>query len=258
MKVASIIAVRLKSERFLEKAKRKIGNYSSIEFCIKNTLKIKESNLTILATSSNEQDAELSNYLYDSSKVIFHKGDADDVVDRYLKAIEKYKIDVFFRITGDTPFVSSDIATYLFQRHLDSGADYTVGKSATIGTNLEIINSEALRKVKKYFPSANYSEYMTWYFQNNPEYFDLNFVDLPKKWVRDYRLTLDYQEDLELFNQIENHFVSNKIEYSIDKLYEFLDANPELSKINKHITQAYQTDQKLIDILNRVTKINLD
>lgn len=255
LKVASIIAVRLKSSRLKEKAKQKIGNSPSIEMCIKNALRIKETDLTIVATSTTEQDKELENYLFDEEKVIFHRGDPDDVIDRYMGIIDKHEIDVIFRITGDTPYVSADVASYLFKRHMESGADYTVGKDATVGTNLEIITTKALKKVKSYFPNADYSEYMTWYFQNNPEHFVLNFVDLPKKWIRNYRLTLDYQEDLDMFNKVENHFIEHDMEYSIDNLIDFLDGNPGIAKINSHITLKFKTDRTLIEKLDKFTKI---
>ncbi len=255
LKVASIIAVRLKSSRLKEKAKQKIGLNPSIEMCIKNALRIKETDLTIVATSTTDQDKELENYLFDEDKVIFHRGDPDDVIDRYLGIIDKHKIDVIFRITGDTPYVSSDVASYLFKRHMESGADYTVGKDATVGTNLEIISTRALKKVKSHFPIADYSEYMTWYFQNNPEHFILNFVDLPEKWIRNYRLTLDYQEDLDMFNKVENYFIENGIVYSIDNLISFLDENPEISSINSHITLKFRTDKSLIEKLDKHTKI---
>lgn len=252
--IAAIIACRLKSTRLAKKALLKIGDISSIELCIKNTLKLNNINHIILATSDNEQDTELSNYTYNSS-VIFHQGDAEDVIQRYIDIIDRLKIDVFIRITGDMPYVSKDITDYLLKRHFANGADYTVAKEVAVGTGVEIINTNALQKIKKNFPNAEYSEYMTWYFQNNPEHFRLNFVDLPKKWIRDYRLTIDYQEDLDMFNKIEDYFRENKLEFSIENLFEFLDKNPEVNKINSHLTLKYKTDKKLIDTLNEKTKI---
>jgi len=252
--IAAIIACRLKSTRLKKKALLKIGELTSIELCIKNTLKLNNVNHVILATSDNEQDSELSNYTYNSS-VIFHQGDAEDVIQRYIDIIDRLKIDVFIRITGDMPYVSKDITDYLLKSHFKNGADYTVAKEVAVGTGVEIINTNALRKVKKYFPNAEYSEYMTWYFQNNPEHFRLNFVELPKKWIRDYRLTIDYQEDLDMFNKIEDYFKEHKVEFSIEKLFQFLDDNPEVNKLNSHLTLKYKTDKKLIDTLNQVTKI---
>jgi N,N'-diacetyllegionaminate synthase len=43
---------------------------------------------------------------------------------------------------------------------------------------------------------------MTWYFRNNPDHFKLNIVSLPEAYVRNYRLTLDYAEDLEMFEAL--------------------------------------------------------
>ena len=257
LKIAVIIAARLKSSRLKEKAKAKIGDISSIELCIKNALRFKDIDYTILATSTSEQDAELQNYTY-SKDVIFYKGDPEDVIQRYLDIVRKMNIDIVIRVTGDNPYISADIAEILIQSHLDSGADYTSGKEAAVGTNLEIINTTALEKVKKYFAKADYSEYMTWYFINNPEHFKLNYVDLPKQWVRNYRLTLDHQEDLDMYTIIENHFKKNEIDFSIQELMNFLDSNPDVAKMNAHIGLKFKTDQSLIDTLNTCTKIPSD
>ena len=255
-KIACIIAARLKSTRLKEKAKLKIGSeLSSLELCIKNALAFKNVDETILATSTTEQDAELVNYKY-HEKVIFHTGDPEDVIQRYLDIIRKNDIDVFVRITGDMPFVSKEITEYLLSSHFLSGADYTAAKEFSVGTSVEIINSVALEKVKSHFPSANYSEYMTWYFQNNSEHFKLNLVDLPKKWIKDYRLTIDYPEDLEMFNHVQNYFEQNAIDFNIENMFNYLDNNKGIADINGHLTLKYKTNQELIDALNRFTKIS--
>ena len=178
---------------------------------LKNALKFNDINFTVLATSNLESDDELKHETF-NSQVIFRKGDPHDVVKRYLDIIDELKIDVVVRVTGDMPFVSNDILQILLKSHYKSGADYTVGKDAAVGTNLEIINSAALKEVKKHFKSADYSEYMSWYFQNNPDYFKLNFVELPDYLIRNYRLTLDYQEDLDMFNIVDKHFTDNDLE----------------------------------------------
>ena len=252
--IAVIIACRLKSSRLAEKAILKIGDLTSIELCIKNALKISNIDNIVLATSDNEQDSKLSEYTY-SDSVVFYQGDAEDVIKRYLGVINKLKVDVFVRVTGDMPYVSSDIAEYLLKKHFESGADYTVANECSVGTSVEIITTAALKRVQNYFPNAEHSEYMTWYFQNNPEYFRLNFVDLPQEWVRDYRLTIDYQEDLDMFNHIEKHFKDNNLDFSLELLYQFLDANPKVVSLNQHISLLYKTDDKLINLLNRETRI---
>lgn len=253
-KIATIIACRLKSSRLPKKALAKIGDLTSVEYCIKNALNFKNVDHTILATSSLESDAELKDYTYDKN-VIYHTGHPEDVIKRYLDIIDKLSIDVIVRVTADMPYISDEILQILLRSHFDTGADYTRAKEAAVGQNLEIINTQALRYVKSFFPEANYSEYMTWYFINNAEHFKINEIDLPKEMIRPYRLTLDYQEDLEMFNKIESHFRSAGKEVTLKDLFEYLDANPEVPAINGHITLKYKTDQSLIDTLNKATKI---
>ena len=232
-----------------------IGGIPSIEMCIKNALNFENVDYTILATSDNEQDAELENYTY-SNEVIFHTGDPDNVIKRYLTIVEKLDIDVIVRFTGDCPYIAKEIFELLLESHFKEGADYTASVGAAVGTYMEIINRTALEKVSHYFPNAEYSEYMTWYFQNNPEHFKINMVQVPEKWCRDYRLTLDYQEDLDLFNCIEKYFADNNIEFTLDELFNFLDNNPDIANINMQMPLKYKTDEKLIETLNKCTKIN--
>lgn len=252
--IAVIVACRLKSSRLKRKALLKIGNLTSIELCLKNISKFRDINAIVLATSTNEEDFELKNYTYNDA-VIFHQGDPNDVIQRYLDIINLKNYDIIVRVTGDCPYLSKDICEIVLNSHFKEGAEYSNGIGAAVGTNVEIINSNALRKVKKFFPKAEYSEYMTWYFQNNPEYFKLNFVELPKQLKRDYRLTLDYEKDLEMFNIIENYFEKNNLEYNIFELFKFLDENRNIANINLDIPLVYKSDVELIEKLNKFTKI---
>lgn len=254
LNIGTIIACRLKSTRLPRKALLKIGDLTSVEYCIKNSLQLKNVKTTVLATSTIAEDAELANYTY-SPEVKFFQGEPDDVMQRYMDVVNKYNIDLFARVTADMPFVSDEIFQVVLKAHLESKADYSIGTKAAIGTNLEIISSEALRKAKSFFPNADYSEYMSFYFTNNPEHFKIHKVELPAELVRDYRLTLDYEEDLILFNMIDAHFTKNNIEPTLRNIFDFLDAHPEIAKINQSLAVKYKDDKTLIETLNRVTKI---
>lgn len=253
--VATIVAGRLKSSRLKKKAILKIGELSSIEKCLQSCLRIKDTNYTVLATSTMEEDAELEQYTY-SDAVHFHRGHPDDVIQRYLDVTDKYNIDVVIRVTADMPYVSPEITEILLKSHFESGADYTAAKAFSVGAAPEIINTQALQTVKEYFPSADYSEYMTWYFQNNIEHFRVNIVELPSRLVRDYRLTVDYQEDLDMMNKLQGYFDEHKMQGTTEELFSFLDAHKTVAAINGHIGLKYKTDSDLINILNIVTKMS--
>lgn len=255
-KIATIIAGRLKSKRLPKKAIRKInGKISTVELCIRNCKFIKTVDYTILATSDLPEDAELKNYTYDKS-VIFHTGDAEDVIERYLSIINQLNIDVFIRVTADMPYVSYEIVEILLHSHFDTGADYTAPKNATIGQGVQIINASALRKVRELFPVSNFSEYMNAYIIYNPQLFKINEIDLPESYIRPYRLTIDYPKDLELVEAIERYYEESKISYSLNSLFKYLDANPDIVALNNDLTLIYKTNPDLVaEIKQRTTYV---
>jgi spore coat polysaccharide biosynthesis protein SpsF (cytidylyltransferase family) len=252
-KVGAIVACRMKSSRLEEKALLKIGDLTSVAFCLRNTLKFKDVDKVILATSTENQDEVLAQHTYNED-IGFYRGDPEDVMQRYIDVCDEYHLDIVVRITADMPFVDNEICSFLMAEHFTSGADYTVGTDAAVGVNLEIFNVSCLKRIKSFFPSAAYSEYMTWYFQNNPKHVRIHKVNLPEKFVRPYRLTLDYKEDLTLCNLIHNAFPTE--DYSLSDVIDFLDKHPEIAQINSHLTLKYKTDQSLIDLLNEKTKIS--
>lgn len=254
-KIGAIIACRMKSSRLKEKALLPIGGLPSVEFCLRNALKLSLVNQVILATSTEEQDQILAQHTY-SEQVSFYQGHPDDVMQRYVDVCDIHQLDVVVRITADMPFIDDEICHFLILEHFKSGADYTTGIDAAVGVNLEIFNVSILKQVKSHFPMAEYSEYMTWYFQNNPECVKINKVKLPDIFVRPYRLTLDYDEDLQLFNAIDQKIKSTGcLDYSLRDVMTFLDENPIVASLNSHLTLKYKTDQSLIDLLNKKTKI---
>ncbi len=248
--IATIIACRMKSSRLKRKALLKIGNYTSIERCIKSTLAFKDVNHTILATSSIKEDQILSQHLL-SEEVIFHAGDPDDVIDRYLEVCDRLKVDIIVRVTGDMPFVSAEICQILLNSHFENGADYTAARKTAVGTAPEIITVSALRKIKDHFGRALHSEYMSWYLFNNPMEFNINYVELPPELIRDYRLTIDYQADLDLLDKIEAENATS----NLTTIFHYLDENPDVARINQDIQLIYKTDTELIEKLNRETKM---
>jgi len=252
--VAVIVAARMKSSRLKRKALLPIAGRASVERCLDQCLSVAGIDKVILATSDLEEDAVLANYCCDG-RADFWVGDPDDVISRYLGACDAHGVDVVVRVTADCPLVAKEIIEFLLASHFETGADYTAASDAAVGTAGEIINVSALREVINRLGRAELSEYMTWYFRNNPDIFKLNIVELPTDWVRDYRLTLDHEEDLILFEAIFKQLPPSNSGYALADILAILDANPDLPKLNGHISLKYKTDQKLIEILNQKTRI---
>lgn len=253
-RVAAIVACRMKSSRLPRKALLPIAGRSSVERCLDQCLAIAGVDQVILATSTLAEDAVLEEYRC-NGKVEFWTGDPDDVITRYLGACDAFGVDIVVRITADNPLVSSEILGLLLDSHFATGADYTGASNAAVGTSGEIINTSALRTVIDKLGRAEHSEYMTWYLRNNPETFDINIVDLPEELVRDYRLTLDHQEDLDLYEEVFSRIGREPSAKKLAEVFAVLDDDPELAAMNSHISVKYETDQALIAMLNEKTRL---
>jgi N,N'-diacetyllegionaminate synthase len=255
-RIATIAAARMKSSRLKQKAILPIQGMSSIERCLDNCLKFPFIDEVILATSLLEEDAVLKEYTL-QGRVRFWQGDPEDVISRYLGACEKYGIDVIVRVTGDCPMVSPEIAGFLLNAHFAAGADFTEPRRFAVGSNSQVYNVEALKRVIELVGKADYSEHMTLYMTNNPDIFKVNYVELPEELIRDYRLTLDYQEDLDMFNVLFKKLQEENLDSTLVNVFKVLDENPHIPKINAHKALVYKTDKELIRLLNEKTTIKL-
>ncbi|MFC2145930.1 cytidylyltransferase domain-containing protein [Acidobacteriota bacterium] len=253
-RTAVIVAVRMKSTRLKQKAILPIQGMSSIERCLDNCLKFPYVDEVILATSTLEEDAVLRNHTL-GGKVKFWQGDPEDVISRYLGACRAYDIDVVVRLTGDSPVVSPEIGKIVLESHFQSGTDFTEVVNPTIGTHSQVYNVEALKRVIELVGKAEFSEHMTLYMTNNPDIFKVNYVHLPDELMRDYRLTLDYPEDLEMFNELFKKLAEQDLDSTLPNVFKILDENPDIPKINTHRVQVYKSDPELTKLLDEKTRI---
>ncbi len=255
-RIAAIVAARMKSSRLKQKAVLPIAGMTSVERCLDNCLRFPRVDEVILATSTLEEDAVLGEHTL-GGRARFWQGDPDDVISRYLGACERWGIDVIVRVTGDCPCVSPEIADFILRAHFASGADFTEPRRFAVGSNSQVYNVATLRRVLELVGQADYSEHMTLYMVNNPRLFKVQRVDLPPELVRDYRLTLDYPEDLEMFEALYRELASAGLDASLPNVFRVLDENPGIPRLNAHKTLVYQTDQDLIRLLNEKTTIPL-
>jgi N,N'-diacetyllegionaminate synthase len=254
-RIAAIVACRMKSTRLKRKPLLDIAGKPALQRCLENCLLFPRVHSVVLATSTHPDDAVLETMTLEG-RVGFHRGDPDDVLMRYLDVTERDGIDIVVRVTADNPTVSPEITEFLIDSHLRSGADFTRACSDAVGTGTHIISVPAMKKVIKMLGGSPMSEYMNWYFENNSDVFKINIVDLPGDLVRDYRLTLDYQADLDMFNILFAE-LDKKGQLALTRnVFALLDSNPEIAKINNDQNIVYQTDSALIDKLKKETRFS--
>ena len=247
--IIAFVPCRMKSSRLPDKAIKDIYGIPAVERCLLNIQGMKKIDKIVLATSTEPEDDVLEKYTL-NGEVELARGPEEDVLERFLPVIDKWQPEHIMRITGDCPLVSYELADFLIESHLSSGAEATFTRSpVALGVNCEIYKTTAVRKLRELFPQTNYSEYLIFYFLNNPEVFNLNIVAAPEKFIRKWRLTLDEENDLQLFNTIYKHLDVGRRPVAFDEVISFFKANPGAENINLNNEVKYKDNQKLIDHL---------
>ena len=231
-KVLIGIIVRMKSARLPKKALAMLGNQSIIEHLIDRMKTCKMADEVMLCTSTNPQDA----CLLDVAKkkgIPSMTGDELDVLKRLIDAGEMVNADIVLRVTGDNPLTSPKFIDDAIKRHLETGNDYTFTRHQPQGTKGEIFSIEALRKAYKMAEDSSFSEYLTWYFTDNPDIFRMENMQVPENVRRpEYRFTVDTPEDLEMMREIYKNLYKEGEIISLADAVKFVDENPDVLKIN--------------------------
>jgi len=255
--IITVVPCRMFSTRLPGKAMQPIFGVPAIERCLLNTLAIVRSRRTVLATSTNRQDDILSRHNLDG-RVSLVRGAEDDVLERFLTAIEQFGPEHALRVTGDNPAASYELANLLIESHLETGADITYPKWGTYpaGIGVEVYSTKALRKLRRLFPNTPQSEYLIMYFRNNPGHFQINEV-IPSEMYRhpEWRLTLDVPADIDLLNVIYQTLDIGRKPIAFKQIVQFFEDHPDATKINANIPHKWVGDGDFVRDLNRETTI---
>jgi N,N'-diacetyllegionaminate synthase len=258
LRIAALLACRLKSTRLPGKAVLPLHGVTAIERCLLNALQIPQVDRVILATSTHPDDAPLTACTLDGRVKVF-RGAEDDVIQRFLDAAEQEGADIVLRITGDCPVVSYEMAALMIESHVCARADFTDCEDHAQGTAGDIYTVAALRRLKALKPDTSHSEYMSFYFRNNPEHFVLNRAELPARFRHpEWRLTLDEPDDAKLFEELFAFHQLGREPLAFDQIAAFFQARPGAADINGRVALKWVDDREFVSFLHRVTRIDGD
>jgi spore coat polysaccharide biosynthesis protein SpsF len=242
MKTSAFIQVRMKSERLPGKALLKIDGVPVLERVISSLARSKFIKEVIICTTSEKEDDLLEEFAVKKG-IAFFRGDVENVLKRFYGAVQNFPADHIVRLTGDCPTVTWEATDLLIEDHIRSGAEYSIAEDgkAAIGIFPQVITQKALQKLMNFSLDFNYSEYMVYYFTNNPHIFSINVVSVPNKYHSPgYRLTLDYEDDQRMFEALFVKMREANLEVNLHNVLFILKNFPEISKLNAHLIETYK------------------
>ena len=216
MKVLCIVQARMGSERLPGKVMKELNGKPMIGYTLNSLKKSKYIDEIVLATSTQEINDPLVEYVKSINFNVFRGEDEDNVLERYKLVADKYDGDVIIRVTGDCPLINPIIVDHVVTKFLMYDYDYVrldVPETFQRGFDVEVFSKEALNKVydkvcskenicnKEYAP---FREHVTFYIYNHQYEFKVGYVKGEGKCFenRDINLSVDTGEDFRRVEEI--------------------------------------------------------
>ncbi|MBI4160773.1 MAG: hypothetical protein HY506_02590 [Candidatus Yanofskybacteria bacterium] len=239
-KFACFITVRTTSSRLPSKALLSIRGKRVIEHVIDRTKLVAGTNLIVLCTSTDPSDDILETIAIQTG-IKYFRGSLKDKLARWLGAIDRYGVDYFVEVDADDVFCDPGLMDLAIAQMSQKPCDLLrVPPTVICGASAMAMSAEAIRKLCQ-VKNTDDTEYYDFFFTNGGVSFNIRDLEVSNRALHrpDIRLTLDYQEDLELFRKIFEEFDTNLNNVPITKIVELFDQKPELTQINLFRHQQY-------------------
>ncbi len=124
-------------------------------------------------------------------------GPKEDVLARFVQASDLFQVDTIVRATADNPLVSWEYGARTLLQHRKSGADYSTFTGLPIGTGVEVVQSDALRRANSESSDPYDHEHVTPYvYRSGLFHLDTHPSDVDSS-LSEMRVTVDTREDYE-------------------------------------------------------------
>ena len=232
-KTIAILQARMSSNRLPGKVMMEINGLPMIYWQIQRVKRVKNLSKLIVATSTDQSDNELSDFLTRNSVDVF-RGSLQDVLSRYQISSKNYEHHALVRLTGDCPLVMPELIDEMITEFYQTEVDYlsnTLDRTFPHGLDVEIVRSGVLDKLNRFILTNEEKEHVTLGVYLRPETFNLaNFMGHTNNSIE--RWTVDYKEDFELINRIFMEFKGREAEFNYQDVVNFLLHNPQLRSLN--------------------------
>ena len=171
----------------------------------------------------------------------FWEGSEEDVLGRVLEAARFYEADVIVELTGDCPLIDPAMVDKVVADYLLGGADFVTNQlpyTAPRGMDVRVFATDKLAELDRKTQEAADREHCSLYFWEHPlEYIVRNVSTGCKPFHKDYRLTVDTQEDYALVCNIFEALYPIKPDFNLFDILHYLDTHPEAAALNRHVKQ---------------------
>ncbi len=183
-KVVAIIQARVGSTRFPKKILAKLGGHSLIDWILFRVLQATQIDQVIVAIPETLENQVLIPIVesYGCECVL---GSEQDVLARFVKAVDYSQADVVVRICADNPLIASEELDRLINYFLENNFDYAFNHIPKLdnqypdGLGAEILSADLLKKIANQNSDLNHREHVTSYIWDHQDQYKMGVLKAP-------------------------------------------------------------------------------
>jgi len=238
VKSGFLITARLKSTRLPRKLLLPVAGKPLIAYMIDRIRAIADIDTIVICTSTNPEDDDLEQLAAELDVACF-RGHEEDVLRRLYDAATEHGLDVALNVTADCPLIDPGYAERVLAHARETGADLTRAFQLPHGAFCYALRTSAMARIIEAKDSET-TEAWGPYFTDVGG-FQVSDIEVdPEDCRPEFRLTVDYPEDLALITAIIEALHRDDKPFDTTEMIRFLDEHPELVALNQARVQAYQ------------------
>ncbi len=234
--VIGVIQARIGSDRLHGKVLKPLGGRSVLGWVVRAARASGALDDLIVATTTEVADDAIVTECAELG-VEVHRGSVDDVLSRFLGAIEGRDAGALVRFTADNPMTDPGVieavaSAWRAMPWLDYISTSTP-RSLPLGMDVELVRAEVLRAIGE-TATGHHRIHVTSGVYTNPSAYRMLGMSL-QPVASDLRVTLDTPDDWRLMQAIVAEFGDRPGD--VPALVAWLRANPDVATMNAHVAQ---------------------
>jgi len=236
MRINAVIQARAGSTRLPAKVLADLGGRSVLEWVVRAARAANRIDEVIVATSTLAGDDVVAD-LAESLGALVVRGSEDDVLSRFVAALDAYPADALVRLTADCPLLDPSLidavaGAWAAAPTLDYVSTVVV-RSLPRGMDIELVTAGALRAVDRIAVGHDRVHVTSAVYADPTAYRLLGLCVTPP--ANDLRVTLDTAEDLDLLRALVVELPDAPPQWR--DVVAILRARPDLVAINADVVQ---------------------
>ena len=236
MKIGVIIQARMSSKRFPGKVLYNIAGKPLLQYMLERIARCDSPDVVMIATSLEETDSPIENFCR-ANGVLCFRGPLQNVAERFIQIIDKYNLDGFARICGDSPLLDHriiDQAINIFREGESEMVTNVLPRSYPIGQSVEVLNTPIYKTAYRLMNRQGDLEHVTPYFHRNQKKFKIRNFKSPADYSK-IRLCIDTPQDMKTITAIVELMDKPHWEYDLAEILQLYHQVSESIRLNQQL-----------------------